>query len=78
MLCCLKAQSNIGSDDNDGLACKIDVFHRGYLPPLILEVLEKTESSHDIGHKVQSDFTRLLYFDDDDGYIYLSMASIPY
>jgi hypothetical protein len=48
VLCCLKAQSDIGSNDNDGLACEIDVFHWGYLPPLVFDVLEKTESSHDI------------------------------
>jgi len=49
VLCSLKAQSDVGSNDNDSLACKIDVFHRGYLPPLVLDVLEKTDSSHDIG-----------------------------
>jgi hypothetical protein len=50
VFCCLEAQSDIGSNDNDGLACKVDVFHRGCLPPLVLDVLEKTDSSHDIGH----------------------------
>ena len=51
VFCCLKAQSDVGSNDNDGLACKVGVFHWGYPPPLVLDVLEKTESSHDIGHK---------------------------
>ena len=67
VLCCLKAQSNICSDDDDCLACKIDVFHWGYLPPQILDVLEKIDSSHDIEHEVQSDFAKCPYFDDDDG-----------
>jgi hypothetical protein len=44
---------SIGSNDNDGLACKIDMFHRGYLPPLILNEFEKPNSSHDIRRSVK-------------------------
>ncbi len=58
MLCGLESQSDIGSYDNDRFACKIDMFHRGYLPPLLLDVLEETDSSHDFEHNVEGDFTR--------------------
>ena len=40
VLCSLEAQSNIGPYDNDGLACKVGMFHRGHLPQLILDELE--------------------------------------
>ncbi len=46
VLCSFEAQSDIGSYDDDGLACEVDVLYRGYLPPLTLDVLENTESSH--------------------------------
>lgn len=46
MLCGLETQSDISPYDNDGLAGEIDVFCRGYLPPLILDAFENTESSH--------------------------------
>jgi hypothetical protein len=53
MLRGLESQSNIGPYNNNGLACKIDVFHWGYLPPLILDEVEKGELSHDIRRRTQ-------------------------
>jgi hypothetical protein len=64
MLCSLEAQSNIGPYDNDGLARKVDVFHWGYLPPLILKKFEETNSSHDIRRSVKGNFTRCLWLPD--------------
>jgi hypothetical protein len=64
VFCSLEAQSDIGSNDNDGLACKIDMFHRGYLPPLILNEFEKPNSSHDIERSVKGNFTKCLWLSD--------------
>ncbi len=60
MFCCLEPQSDIGPYDNDGLACKVDMFHRGYLPPLVLDELEKTGLFHDFGHNVEGDLPDVL------------------
>ena len=29
------SKANTGSNGSDSRACKVDVFHRGYLPPLV-------------------------------------------
>jgi hypothetical protein len=63
VLCSLEAQSDIGPYDNDGLACEIEMFHWGYLPPLILNEFEKTNSPHDIRRNVKGNFTKCLTFD---------------
>ena len=52
MFRCLEAQSDVGPDDNDGLARKIGMFDWSYFPPLILNEPEKSESSHDIEYNV--------------------------
>ena len=46
---CLEAQSDIGSNDDDGLSRKIDMFYWSYFPPLILDEFEKGRSPHEIG-----------------------------
>ena len=57
MLCSLEAQSDIGPNDNDSLARKIDMFHWSYFPPLILDEPEKGELSHNIERSVKGGFT---------------------
>ena len=61
MFCGLKAQSNIGPYNDDGLACKVNMFYRVWLPPLVLDVFEDTELSHDIGHSVKELLVVLTY-----------------
>jgi hypothetical protein len=52
VFCCLEAQSDVGPNDNDSLARKIDMFHWSYFPPLALDEPEKGESPHDIERSV--------------------------
>jgi hypothetical protein len=58
VFCCLETQSDVGPNDNDSLARKIDMLHWSYFPPLILEEPEKRELSHDIERGVEGDFTK--------------------